>query len=341
MKIQVLLISAILLAVAGCKGDHPATEQSERMLQPVNVRVMTVAAGKTPLQTEIVGTVQPVDRADIAAKVTGTIEKMPVTLGSRVKAGDLLVKISAGEITARVIQAQTQLEQARRNLDRERKLLEKNAATPETVKSLEETFRVAESAYNEAKVMLSYTTLTAPFDGLITSKNANVGDLATPGTHLLQLENNRKLQVVTSVPEALVLQISPGDTLPVNIPAAGIDVHGKVAEIAPAADPASRTAEVKLDIEEALQLRSGQFARVALPGSDKDTLFVPESAVQVYGQMKKIFVVENKTAHLRLVRTGMEMDGQVEILSGLEPGETIVVRQGSPLVDGQPVVIEQ
>lgn len=342
MKLKTLLISILTLAVvAGCRGEHPEKEQTGNQLPPVKVEVMTVTAQEAPLQTEVVGTVQPVDRAEIAAKVTGTIEKIPVVLGSQVKEGDLLVKIIAGEISAKVIQAQAQLEQARRNLEREKKLLEKNAATAENVKSLEEAFRIAEAAHREANVMLSYTTITAPFDGQITSKNANVGDLATPGLPLLQLEDNRKLQVVTSVPEALVLEISPGDILPIQIPAAELDIHGKVAEIAPAADPLSRTAEVKIDIEEKVRLRSGQFARVALPGPKKDSLFVPASAVHVFGQMKRLFIIRKNTVQLRLIRTGMERDGQVEILAGLEPGETIIIRHDADLVDGQPVIIEQ
>lgn len=341
MKLRILLISILFLAITGCQGEHPEKEQTGQQLPPVKVRVLTVTAQDAPLQTEVVGTVQPVDRADIAAKVTGTIAKMPVVLGSQVKAGDLLVKISAGEISARVIQAQAQLEQARRNLAREKKLLEKNAATAENVKSLEDMFRVAEAVYGEAKTMLGYTTITAPFDGQITSKNANVGDLATPGITLLQLEDNRKLQVVTSVPETLVLQISPGDTLPIHIPAADIGIVGRVAEIAPSVDPLSRTAAVKLDIDESIQLRSGQFARVALSGSRKETLFVPASAVQVFGQMEKIFVVQENRALLRLVRTGAVIDGQVEILAGLEPGEKIVAQEGSQLIDGQPVILDQ
>ena len=341
MKLPILLIAVMTLVLGGCRGEHQREKQTGLQLQPVKVEVMTVTPSEAPQQTEVVGTVQPVDRAEIAAKVTGTIEKIPVVLGSEVKAGDMLIQINAGEITAKVKQAQAQWEKDKRNLEREKKLLEKNAATSESVKSLEETARISEAAYNEVKTMMSYTTINAPFDGQITRKNANVGDLATPGTPLLQIEDNRKLQVVTSVPEALVIQLNTGDILPVQIPAAGVSLHGRVAEIAPAADPLSRTAAVKLNIEEAVQLRSGQFARVALPGTSKDTLFVPSSAVQVFGQMDKIFVVRDKTARLRLVRTGAVLNGQVEILAGLDPGEQIVVNPGPHLLDGQPVLIEK
>lgn len=340
-KLKTLFMIIMIMTAAGCRSDHPEKEQAGLQPAPVKVDVLTVATQQAPVQTEIVGTVQPVDRAEIAAKVTGTIEKIPVVLGSRVKEGDLLVKINAGEISAKVIQAQAQLEQAGRNLERERKLLAKDAATAENVKSLEEAFRIAEAAHREAKVMLSYTTITAPFDGQVTRKNANVGDLATPGLPLLQLEDTGNLQVVTSVPEALVLEINPGDSLPIHIPAADLDLHGKVTEIAPAADPLSRTAAVKIDIEEKVRLRSGQFARVGLPGSRKDSLLVPESAVQVFGQMKRVFVVRKNIAQLRLVRTGTNMNGQVEILTGLEPGETVIIRHEDQLVDGQPVIINQ
>jgi len=194
-----VLLAALLIGLTGltgCRGEHQK-KVTARDLAPVQVQVVTVTRQKLPAQIELVGTVVPVNRAAIAAKVTGTIEKMPVVLGSRVKKGDLLVQISAEEISARVIQAQAQLAQAKRNLNREQKLLKKNAATSENVKALRDMYRVAKAAYDGARAMLGYTTITAPFNGLVTRKLANVGDLATPGTPLLEIENNKKLQVVT------------------------------------------------------------------------------------------------------------------------------------------------
>lgn len=325
-----------LVILAGCQGEkHPAPKTAD--LPTVEVRTMTAATQEGHLQTEVVGTVRAVSQAVVAAKVTGTIEEMPVVLGSTVKSGDLLVKISAGEIAANLVQAQAQLEQARRNLERERKLLLKNAATAENVKSLEDTYRVAEAVYQGAVTMLSYTFITAPFNGEITAKMAGVGDLATPGIPLLHLEDGSRLQVEVSVPESLVLQIHPGDPLAIHIPAAGTDLLGTVAEIAPVADPLSRTATVKIDITPGPRLRSGQFARVIIPGKKKKSLFVPATAIHTFGQMKKIFVISGDRAHLRLVRTGAVIDDRVEILAGLEPGEVIAATTNSTLIDGQPV----
>ncbi len=336
-----VLLAAILFGLTGltgCQGEHQK-KVTARDLAPVRVQVMTVTRQKLPSQIELVGTVVPVNRAAIAAKVTGTIEKMPVVLGSRVQKGDLLVQISAEEISAKVIQAQAQLAQAKRNLDRERKLLKKNAATSENVKSLRDMYRIAKADYDGARAMLGYTTITAPFAGQVTRKLANVGDLATPGTPLLEMENSKKMQVVTAVPEGLIMQIKAGDHLAVSIPAVKLVLVGTVAEIAPAVDPLSRTSAVKINIAETAHLHSGQFARVALPGKTVDTIFVPPSAIITFGQMNKIFVVRDGKASLRLVRTGIHQDGKIEILSGLNPGDRVIVDNNRLLVDGQPLTI--
>ena len=291
-------------------------------------------------QVELVATIQAVQQAAIAAKVTGNITELPVVLGSRVKEGDLLVKISAEEISARVLQAQAQFTQAKRNLDREQKLLKKNASTPETVKSMRDLYAVTQASFQEAKTMLSYTTITAPFDGVITRKHVSSGDLATPGVPLLQLEDDTRLQTVTAVPESLINLLKEGEALSIEVPAAGAAVTGKVSEIAPTVDPLSRTAPVKIDIKYDPSLKTGKFARVILPVDPGKSLFIPASAVVVSGQMNKVFVVEKDRASLRLVRTGSRTDDQVEILAGITPGDKVIIDNNELLVSGQPVTIQ-
>lgn len=327
------LLAGFLVPLRATAGDKPID-------RAVAVSVATVNEQDAPVLIEVAGTVQAAERAAIAAKVTGVITRMPVVLGSTVRAGDLLVSIGADEIAARLTQAEAQLAQARRNLEREQNLLQKNAATPESVKSLSDQFAMAQAGYREAKTMLGYTTITAPFDGVVTRKNANIGDLATPGAVLLLVENPAKLQVSTAVPESLVLGLQPGDRLDVKVPAAQVVVQGTVVEIAPAADPNSRTAPVVLDLPAQANLRSGQFARVLLPGKGAKTLLVPNGALVPSGQMERVFVVEGERARLRLVRTGLRHDGQVEILAGLNGGETVITANNRLLVDGQALRVQ-
>ncbi|MCX5863715.1 MAG: efflux RND transporter periplasmic adaptor subunit [Deltaproteobacteria bacterium] len=333
------LLFIALLGAVGCKGPaHDGT--AEQQIPAAEVRIITVAGQAALQQNEVAGAVESVQRATIAAKVPGPIEEMPISLGLAVKKGALLARISAGEITARLSQAETQLAQAQRNFEREKRLLEKDASTRETVNSLEDAYRVAEAGVREAKAVRDYAVITAPFAGIVTQKTANTGDLATPGMPLLVLENTEQLQVVAAAPEGLALKIKKGDALAVTVPAAEFAKSGTVTEISPAADTASRTALVKIRIDGTSALQPGQYARVALPGgAGVNAFLVPESALSRFGQMERLFVIQNGKAHLRLVRSGERREGQVEILAGLNAGEQVVIQSGAQLVDGQPVHI--
>ena len=188
--------------------------------------------------------------------------------------------------------------------------------------------------------MLAYTTITAPFAGVITAKRVNAGALATPGTVLLELEDNRRLQVRTALPESLFARVRIGDQLTVHVPATGFEAAATVAEIGPASDPGSRTAAVTLDLPAGADLRSGQFARVRVPGASAIALLVPESAVVPAGQMDRVFVIEGDTARLRLVRTGQRRDGLIEILAGLDPGELVATGNNRLLENGRRVQVQ-
>ncbi len=329
-----------LILLLGCNKEGVSDEKKigQAAAAPVTVgKVVKRIAGN---QVEVVGTVQAVDQAVISAKITGNVISLPVDLGSRVKNGELLAELSAGEISAQVQQAKAQLEQAKRNLAREENLLKKNAATPETVKSFEDSLRIAEAAYRTTLTMQDFTKITAPFAGIITRKLVSVGDLATPGKPLLHIEEEHKLQVLTDIPEAMILKISKGDRLKIFIPSVNIEIEGTVAEVSPVADPSSRTSPIKLRIPNNPQLRSGQFARVTLAMAQAETLTVPAGAVIPFGQMERVFVVADGKARLRLVRTGAHSKEYLEILSGLADGEGVVIAGHSNLHDGQPVTVQ-
>ena len=335
-----LLLGLTLLPLSGCDDREKEGREQTVRLETRKVTVTPAVEKTAARQIEIMGSLEAVEQAEIAAKVSGNIVSLPVVLGSRVEKGDLLAEIDAGEISARMRQARAQLEQARRNLERERKLLAKNAATPEAVKSLEDTLRIATAAYEETGTMLEYTRILAPFSGLVTKKMANVGDLATPGKPLLQLENEARLQVIANIPESMILKIARGDQLSIYVPPADLRVIGTVAEVAPTADHLSRTAPIKIDIPADARLRSGQFARVSMSAGAAKTLTVPAEALMTFGQMERLFVVADGLARLRLVQSGARTDGEVEILSGLKAGEFVVVQGNRQLVDGQPVSSE-
>jgi RND family efflux transporter MFP subunit len=304
------------------------------------VSVAQVQERPIPVVAVVTGTVQAAERAAIAAKVSGTIVTMPILLGARVKAGDILATLSAEELTARMFQAETILAQAKRTLEREQNLLQKNAATPDAAKTAAEQHAIAQANFREAKTMMGYTTITAPFDGVVAQKRLNVGDLATPGAVLLHLENDHTLQVHASVPERLLHAFHDGKTLDVEIETADVTTQGTVTEIAPVVDPRTRTTVVKLSLPANAHLRSGQFSRIFVPDHTKNSLFVPASALIQSGQMETVFVAHQGLARLRLVRSGIRHEGMAEILTGLAAGETVVATNNRLLVDGQPLQVQ-
>ena len=320
--------------LTGCKEQRPA---ASRVQAAIAVQTITIHPEESPSALEITGTIQAADRAVIAARISGHITEIPVIPGSQVKAGDLLVRINAAEIFTRLQEAKARLAQAQRNYERERGLLEKNASTPETVKSLEDTRRIILASVQEAQTMLDYNTITAPFPGIVTKKFANPGDLAVPGKPLLEIEGQQKLQIAANVPESVLPKTRIGEEIPVLIPAAGFSGTGRIVEISPAADPASRTTPVKLSLPALPDIRSGQFARLRFPDRTENAIRIPASAIIPFGQMERVFVVQEGKAQLRLVRTGLAANGKTEILTGLFPGDEVVVSGGGNLTDGQAV----
>lgn len=336
---SILFISFITLLI-GCEKEEAHIKKELHSLPVAKVSVAKVTKRAAAHQVEVVGTLQAVERAEISSKITGNIITLQVDLGSRIQQGELLIELSAGEISAQLQQAQAQLEQARRNLAREEKLLKKKAATQETVNSLRDSARIAKAAYNEALTMLDYTRITAPFSGIVTNKFANVGDLATPGKPLLRIEEDNKLQVLTDIPEAMILKVNKDDRLSVFIPSVNVTTEGVVAEVSPTVDPSSRSAPIKLRIAADPRLRSGLFARVTLAMDQAETLTVPAGAVVPSGQLERVFVENEGKAKLRLVRTGALLNDSIEILSGLTEGETVITSGNANLIDGQPVAVQ-
>lgn len=345
MKSAPLLLPAAALAalLAGCgKSAAPAAlADPAAALPPAKVRVVPIAAESLPIFTAVSGTIRPVQHAAIAAKVMGVIEELPVTLGQRVRAGDLLAKISAGEITARVAQAQSQLNLVRRDLERERSLLAKGASTADLVRTLEDRAALAQAAVREAEVMLGYATLRAPFDGVVARKLAHAGDLASPGTPLLELEAAAGFQVEAAVPDTLAAALAPGASFAVEMPATGRTFQAALAETSPAGDPHARSLLVKLAVPAGTAVHTGQFARVQIPGTPARALLVPAAALAPLGQMERIFVAgENHRAQLRLVKSGATRGDRVEILAGLSAGERVIVAPPATLREGQALEVQ-
>jgi RND family efflux transporter MFP subunit len=331
-----LAVLGLLLFLVGCQKEEPPASVA---LPVATVRVQTIAE-KPHIATEyVVGTVRPKLQSVIEAKVSGQVEKMLVVPGQQVKSGELLVQLSVREIKAKLDEALASQRQTESDLKRYSTLLEQRVVSQQDFDTAQTRARIASAAVAEAETNLAYATITAPFDGIITRKLVDVGHLASPGKPLLEMEDTKSLRLEADVPEAIIGSVEMGAKFKVRIEAQPSELEGIVSEIAPAGDPNSRTFVVKLDLPSSAGLRSGQFGRAAIAVGETPVLRAPASAVIRRGQMELVFVITDERARLRLVKTGKQIGEEVELVSGVDPGEQVVIQGNSNLVDGQPVAV--
>lgn len=329
----------LLLSLASCGKQEPKNPTTAALPnQAVKTHLVTLASYQAT--EDVVGTVRSKQRAVIEAKVSGRVLQYLVTPGQTVKSGDMLAELDAQEIRARREQASAMLEQASKEMDRTKQLIASNAISRQDFDSAEAKLKVARAALNEADTMLGYARVTAPFDGVITRKLADVGDLAMPGKPLMETEAPSSLRFEADVPEAILDRIKLGVKMQVKVSSVPQAFDATVSEIAPVADAVSRTFQVKFDLPASEGLRTGQFGRVSVPVAEAMMLQVPREAVMKRGQMEMVYVVRDQKAALRLVKTGKVMTANIEILSGLEEGEAVVISDVAKLLDGQSVTLQ-
>jgi RND family efflux transporter MFP subunit len=172
--------------------------------------------------------------------------------------------------------------------------------------------------------------------GFVSMKSVDVGDLASPDAALFEIEDNEQYRLEATVDEARFGSVHVGDqAVAVLDGLGGAALPGTIGEIVPTADTASRTFMVKLDLPKDQRLRSGMFGRLRLSTGPKEVLAIPRSAVFERGQLTGVYVVTTDgLARLRLIKTGKEYDDLVEVLSGLDEGESIVVANVTEVTDG-------
>ena len=334
----VILSLLATLALDACGRHEKVADAGEKPTLSVHVDA-AVEKGR-PVYEEVVGSVKSKSTASIEAKVAGRISKMHVDLGQRVTKEQLLAEIDAKEVKAQYDRAVANRDQALRDYKRAADLLQKQVTSQQEFDAVEGRYRIAEAAVNEASTMLGYVEVRAPFDGVVVRKIADTGDFASPGKPILQIENPGNLRFEADVPEAIIEKVQAGAPVDVSVSTISSPLRGSVSEISPAADPVSRTFLVRIDLPSSQGVKAGQFGRALFPTGTYSSIGVPLSAVVQRGQMEMVFVEEGGKARLRLVKTGRKFGNQIELLSGISPGERIITGHAAELKDSQAVHVE-
>lgn len=236
--------------------------------------------------------------------------------------------------------ARAQVRQAEENLRLAMAATAENSIKHDHIALLQAQQRQAEAALRAAQVQAGYATLTAPFPGVVTARLVDPGDMAAPGMPAVRIEDAGAFRLEVSVSESRMTGIALGQNVTVALDSLRWRGEGRVVEIVPGADPASRTFVVKVGLQGVPGLASGVFGKALFPGETRTRLVVPEAALVRRGQLESVVVVSAEgTARVRLVRAGETANGQVELLSGVQPGDRVVTSSPERLADGERVAL--
>jgi RND family efflux transporter MFP subunit len=292
---------------------------------PPKGRVLVVQETEIPRELEVMGAVISPSLAQVSSQVPGRVVKIWVEAGSKVKAGDPLVTLSAAEFQARLSQAQAQLHQAAADYKRYQFLLKEGAASPQEFGAVEARYKSAQAVASEAATMRGYTVVRAPAAGVVAERKTAVGDLAQPGQALASLYDPDRLQIEAEVNDSYRDQVKIGEAAQVSVPAVKFEAQLAIAEIFPISAPGSRTFKVRTGRLQNPALMPGMFAHLSLPLGHSRGILIPQAAVATVGQLTMVQVGADQTAQLRQVKLGRQVGGQVEVLAGLKAGDRIMV----------------
>jgi RND family efflux transporter MFP subunit len=336
-----------LLAACGL-GLGTGLLSAETLDQPPAVRVVEPQRHDFELVSTQPGTAEAFYEADLGAKVSGYVGELDVDIGARVKKGQVLARITVPELVQARKGAAAEVAALDSEYHRIATLAERNSVTQKTLTEAKSRLDTARAKQAEVEARMAYATIEAPFDGIVTSRAIDPGDMvfeaSSPkgsNTPLLQVAEVDVIRVKTYVPERESAWLDVGDPATVAFDAlAGRTFEGRVSRAAEALDPATRTMLVEIDLPNTDgRIRPGYYAqtRITLEKRGK-ALALPSSAVRLDGDSPFVFVVvSGDTVRRTPVGIGLDSQGFTEIVNGLAGGERVVADGAGALADGSSV----
>ena len=363
------LLAALSAGIAGCSNEK-STET--RAVETVgDVAIISVHKTTVPDWIEAVGTVRAAQTSQVGSQIMGTIRDIRAQEGDQVQPGEILATIDDSQARAAVDQAtaavaaaekevaaaDSDLTLAQSTLKRYQELYDKKSISPQEFDEMKAREKSAEArrdmaragqaqanaAQAQARTLLGYTAIHAPFAGTVIEKRADPGALASPGMPLFTIEDTRSYRLEVTVNEGDIRSVRAGQNASVSLEALGsTEISGRVQQIVPGADSASRSFLVKIQLPADGHFRSGLFGRARFRKGERQTLLIPRAAIVERGQLQGIYVIDaNQMSQLRYVTLGVTMGPQVEVLSGLQDGERIAAAPGTRELGGKQIASKQ
>jgi RND family efflux transporter MFP subunit len=357
------VVSLVALTVVGIMARARTTENLQKEADQFTAAgtVSVVKPGEAPaiLSIDLPGQTQAYMQVSVFAQTTGYLKKWNFEMGSQVKEGDILAEIDTPEVDQQLNQAQATLKQAQAGLDlarvtdqRDQDLLQRKVIARQDFDNAESDFRAKEGTVNadEAVVMRlqaleSFKVLKAPFDGIVTVRNTDIGAMvnAGSGNPLFIVSRVKPLRIYINVPESMAHQFAVGDKADLKFNEfPDRTFAGKVVRTAGAIDPTSRTLLTEVEVpNENGQLFPGAYMQVRLSaGGSKQSLLLPANTLlfRPEGTMVGVVGADHKVK-LKKIKIGKDLGTHLEIVQGLLPDDQVILDPSSSLANGQTVKV--
>ncbi|RJF70230.1 efflux RND transporter periplasmic adaptor subunit [Rhodopseudomonas palustris] len=349
--VRIVVLATTCLLIAGCdkKPEQP---------EPIRPVLSVVVAPREASSLAVVGTVEPQFKTDYGFRMLGRLIARPVNVGDTVEKGQLLAAVDpfAAELAVRsalaeVSTAQGQFVNASGTANRQRTLIETGATTKATLDSAEQSSAAAQAAVTraqsnltKAREQLSYTKLEVEYAGVVTAVGVQVGQIVNPGQTVVTVARPDIREAVIDVADELAGMLKIGAPLTVRLQLdAQIEAAGKVREVAPQADPVTRTRRVRITLESPPDtFRLGSTITTLIPGKPSQGYSLPATAILVDNDQSYVWVIDpaTKSVSKRKVQIVRGDDGSVQVTDGINAGERIARAGVHQLKEGQRVRLE-
>ncbi len=307
----------------GQNTDRPFIRQDQQKLNAIGYIIVPTFLSEYVNST---GTLKPDEETDLSFETSGKIVGINFTEGTHVKKGDLLAKINDRPLQAQLEKLEAQLKMADAKEFRQRSLLDKDAISQESYDQIVTDVQSINADINLIKARISETELRAPFDGIIGLRNLSEGFFATPATKIARLIKTSPLKIEFSIPEKYAQEIEIGYPITFAIDGNPKVFNASVYAVDPKIDIETRTIVLRaLYPNKNEELKSGRYAGITLQMSQiKDAIAIPSEALIPEMDGEKVFVYKNGKAQSVKVTTGLRTESKIQILNGLQFGDTLI-----------------
>jgi len=349
MKKNIILFTILIvgaLAAAGIVFFHgvPAgkteAEQPGKQKQPPQVRVIPATRSSISKTLELSGSVEPYRVARLASPAEGPVVDLRVREADRVTPGESLLSIGRKKgVDALIVSLREELKKEEDNLNRTRQLVKSQALPGEQLDQARTAYEKVRALLIKAEETALDYTIKAPWAGVVSHVKVTEGEFVAPRAVLLEMYDPASLVIRASIPEKHAVEVPAGMRVDVRLDAYPDNViPGRIERVYPYLDSRLRTRTVEICLDKSVNLLPGMFARLTLSLERAEEVFVaPLEALVSTPKGRVIFVFEGGKATARMAKTGIEADNRIEIISGIQPGDKIIVAGNEKLKNGAEV----